>query len=89
MQKGSHIMLGGIVFQLGMPSFYKISLVFMSLSTVVIICYIVLGSEFFWRFSRSRPVHSGGEENSKVVLSGRLQLLISALVFNTGCLFIR
>ncbi|KAE9388684.1 RTA1-domain-containing protein [Gymnopus androsaceus JB14] len=70
---GSYIMLGGIGFQV-----------------VVILCYMALATEYFWRFSRQRPVRRSNEgENPTGVIDRRLQLLIYALMFNTGCLLIR
>ncbi|KAJ3899004.1 RTA1 like protein [Lentinula edodes] len=73
---GSHIMLGGIVFQL-----------------VVIICYVVLAIEFFWRYSRGRPVCSGSgvvsKPSTKFAVDKHDRLMIYALILYTSCLFIR
>ncbi|KAE9396597.1 RTA1-domain-containing protein [Gymnopus androsaceus JB14] len=56
----------------------------------VMLCYMALATEYFWRFSRQRPVRCSTEgENKTGVIDHRLQLLIYALMFNTACLFIR
>ncbi|KAJ4466398.1 RTA1 like protein-domain-containing protein [Lentinula edodes] len=64
---GSHIMLGGIVFQLAI--------------------------EFFWRYSRGRPVCSGSgvvsKPSTKVAVDEHDRRMIYALILNTSCLFIR
>ncbi|KIK54937.1 hypothetical protein GYMLUDRAFT_231507 [Collybiopsis luxurians FD-317 M1] len=71
---GSHIMLGGIVFQL-----------------VVIICYMLLAMEFFWRYSHNLPIRLGSSPSDvkPSLLRGPAQWLVYALMFNTACLFIR
>ncbi|KAE9404180.1 RTA1-domain-containing protein [Gymnopus androsaceus JB14] len=58
---------------------------------IVMICYMTLATEYFWRFSRQRPVRRATEIEMRkpAVINDRLQLLIYALMFNTGCLFIR
>ncbi|KAJ3766679.1 RTA1-like protein [Lentinula raphanica] len=60
---------------------------------VVIICYMVLGAEFFWRFFHNRPFHRQSADfvdfNKASALDGNMKSLIYALMFNTLCLFIR
>ncbi|KAF5379569.1 hypothetical protein D9757_009263 [Collybiopsis confluens] len=68
---GSHIMLGGIIFQLG-----------------VMICFIFLATEYFWRYSRDRPIRTT-QSLTPVIMSSKMELLVYAGMFNSGCLFIR
>ncbi|KAJ4464586.1 RTA1 like protein-domain-containing protein [Lentinula lateritia] len=60
---------------------------------VVIICYMVLAIEFFWRYSRGTPVLSGSgvvsKLSTKVAVDEQDRLMIYALILNTTCLFIR
>ncbi|KAJ3809465.1 RTA1-domain-containing protein [Lentinula aff. lateritia] len=60
---------------------------------VVIICYVVLAIEFFWRYSRGRPVRSRSgvvsKLSTKVAVDEHDRLMIYALIFNTSCLFLR
>ncbi|KAF9071722.1 RTA1 like protein-domain-containing protein [Rhodocollybia butyracea] len=70
---GSHVMLGGVLFQF-----------------FVIICYMSLAAEYFWRFTRQRPIRRVSEGKlQRGVIDDRMKLLIYAVVFNTGCLLIR
>ncbi|KAH7870545.1 RTA1 like protein-domain-containing protein [Lentinula edodes] len=60
---------------------------------VVIICYVVLAIEFFWRYSRGRPVCSGSgvvsKPSTKFAVDKHDRLMIYALILYTSCLFIR
>ncbi|KAF9071719.1 RTA1-domain-containing protein [Rhodocollybia butyracea] len=70
---GSHIMLGGVSFQLS-----------------VILCYMSLAAEYFWRFTRQRPIrHSDGQKAQRGIIDDRMRLLIYVVIFNTCCLLLR
>ncbi|KAF8653257.1 hypothetical protein AX16_004053 [Volvariella volvacea WC 439] len=72
--RGSHIMLAGIAFQLG-----------------VLVIYIFLSAEFYYRYFNNKPFTNRPNEAS--ILRGefdsRVKWMVGALSFNTLVLFIR
>ncbi|KAK7058065.1 RTA1-domain-containing protein [Favolaschia claudopus] len=72
-ENGGHIMLAGIILQM---------------ATITV--YVLCAGEFLLRYLRNRPIRSSMVvATSTPPLSGNMKILISALVFNTICLFIR
>ncbi|KAF9071717.1 RTA1-domain-containing protein [Rhodocollybia butyracea] len=59
--------------------------------TFVIVCYMVLAAEYFWRFAHERPIRrrSTRENFHRGVINSRIKLLIYVVLFNTCCLLIR
>ena len=96
--QGAHIMLAGIVFQLGEPDYCLFEQIAnLLVSTAVIIVYAFCGIEYYLSYSRNSLInsHFDKETNSDTTAQVRgtytenLKRMAYALVFTTICLFIR
>ncbi|KAF7985359.1 hypothetical protein HWV62_6585 [Athelia sp. TMB] len=74
--KGGHIMLGGIVFQM-----------------FSITAYVFCASEFLWRYISDKPLRTDETyhkaQGPRVAMDKRLKIMLSALAFDTLCIYIR
>lgn len=93
-EKGGHIMLGGIVFQMGV----SISYVFLFYGgahdhpTAAIVAYVALASEFLVRYLNDRPLSMYSRDPnspSRAPLSKNMRLMLIGMAMMTVFIFIR
>lgn len=93
-EKGGHIMLGGIVFQMGMstnahlPSRREFTISRLA----AIVAYVTLATEFIIRYFKDRPLAQYSRDSnspSRAPLSTRMRLMLIGLAMMTVFIFIR
>ncbi len=95
---GGNIMLGGIVFQLGLSLSFTHPSTSVNAFTVVMTLFLGLAGEFFYRFFTDSPIPGRRVETegshvtltaSGYELSTDMRVMLVALFFSTACLYIR